>query len=265
MLDGGIIDDEEFERVFARSGRFRTLYVDFARSLDCEAAPDAQAVADWARQQAINGRSVAQVTWGHMLLDGFGVARDPEAALRWFLIASRSGDAEAMNMAGRCFELGWGTSVDCSEAARWYRHAADAGHAWAQFNLATLLAQGRGVPADEPLALSLLVKSARQGNAKAMNMLGRYREEQTGGKAGRMQRAAALWYRWAAHRGCFRGQFHHARMLAVSGKSGEAITWFSRSLGQAPDDFRRDAVSELSRHSDPAVQRLAQGAIGGGA
>ncbi len=204
-----------------------------------------------------------------MLLDGYGVARDREAALRWFVIASRSGDAEAMNMAGRCFELGWGTSVDHGEAARWYRHAADAGHAWGQFNLATLLAQGRGVPANEPLALSLLVKSARQGNAKAMNMLGRYREAQCEGLGddglGKALRSAALWYRQAAQRGCFRGQFHHARLLADAGKSSEAIVWFSRSLRHAPADFRHDALSELSCHANPAVQMLAQCDSGGAA
>jgi len=251
VMDGGHIDDDEFERVFAGTGRYQTLYVDARHDTTSD---DPAAMADRIRMQAVGGERVAQLAWGHLLLAGAGIAQDRAAALRWFLIASRDGDTDAMNMAGRCYELGWGTPVMLGEAARWYEIAADGGHAWAQFNLASLLGQGRGVALDVSRALTLLVRSARQGNAKAMNMLGRYRES-NGDVPARPQRAAT-WYRRAAERGCFRGQFHHGRFLTAAGRTGEAREWFARSLKQAPDDFRRDAIALLSQHADPAVRDL---------
>ena len=64
-------------------------------------------------------------------------------------------------------------------------------------------------------ALTLLVRAARRGVPKAMNMLGRVREEGVAGPP--KATLAARWYRMAAQRGCFRGQFHHARFLAEAG------------------------------------------------
>ncbi|HEX5958753.1 MAG TPA: tetratricopeptide repeat protein, partial [Hyphomicrobiaceae bacterium] len=165
--------------------------------------------ADWARAAAVAGDAAAQVRWGQILLAGHGVARDPAAALLWFRLASRSGNADAGNLLGRCHELGWGTAVDTRAAARWYESAARSGHAWAQFNLACLLLQGESGIGNLDRALSLLIRSARAGNAKAMNMLGRAREE--GWTTAPNLPAARRWYRRAARGGCFRGQFHTAR------------------------------------------------------
>lgn len=256
MVDGGWIDDDDFERAFARDGRFRTLYVrapQMDEDVDAEAA---KPIAALVCQEAVQGNAVAQTLWGHLLLKGFGVEREPPAALRWFLRSARFGDAEAINMVGRCYENGWGAPADLAEAARWYRRAAGAGHAWAQFNLATLLAQGRGVAPDPQSALTLLVRSARQGNPKAMNMLGRYREGNREHSPTRALRSAAGWYRRAARRGCFRGQYHHGRLLAGAGQVDEAIQWFKTSLSRAPQEFRKDALHELGGHPDSAVRAL---------
>ena len=47
----------------------------------------------WAREEAVKGRPEAQLAWGHILLNGHGTARDPEAAFRWFTNAARGGTA----------------------------------------------------------------------------------------------------------------------------------------------------------------------------
>lgn len=256
MVDGGWIDDDDFDRVFARDGRYRTLYIRSPQEDEAIDAPSADAIAASVCRDAVNGDVAAQVAWGHLLLRGFGIDRDPQAALSWFVRAAGNGDGEASNMVGRCYENGWGTSVNFAEAARWYRRATAAGNAWAQFNLATLLAQGRGVDPDSRGAVALLVRSARQGNAKAMNMLGRYREAHRDDCPDRALRSAAGWYRRAARRGCFRGQYHHARLLAKVGHVDEAIEWFRSSLSQAPPEFRKDAMRELGLHPDDAVRAL---------
>lgn len=244
--------EDDFELAVAEGLTFRTLYV---RVLDRKAPPPPEVSPDELRRRAIEGSVDAQIGWARRLLHGAGVARDPEAALRWFRIAARSGDAEALNMVGRCFELGWGAPVDLAEAADWYRRAADKGHAWGEFNLANLYAQGRGVPYDETKALTLLVRSARRGNPKSMSMIGRFREASSLPR--RRLRSAALWYRWAAERGCFRGQFHHGRYLVADGRIGDGARWFRASLAHAPAEFRREALEMLGAHACPELRELA--------
>jgi TPR repeat protein len=251
--------EDDFELAVAEGLAFRTLYV---RVLDRErAAPPPEIPADELRRRAVEGSVDAQIGWARRLLHGHGVARDPEAALRWFRLAARSGDAEALNMVGRCYEIGWGVAPDLAEAADWYRQAAEKDHAWGEFNLASLYAQGRGVPYDESKALALLVRSARRGNPKAMNMIGRYREASSMPR--RRERSAALWYRWAAERGCFRGQFHHGRYLVAAGRIGDGIRWFRASLAHAPADFRREALEMLRAHAHPELRELASEAEAG--
>jgi len=244
--------EDDFELAVAEGLAFKTLYVNVINGPADEAT---EISADELRDRAVQGSIDAQVGWARRLLHGAGVARDLEAAFRWFATAARSGDAEALNMVGRCHELGWGVPIDPAQAAEWFTRAAAKGHAWSEFNLACLYAEGRGVPFDEGKALTLLVRSARRGNPKAMSMLGRFREASDADR--RRQRSAALWYRWAAERGCFRGQFHHARYLVAEGRSGEATRWFRASLAEAPADFRREALAMLGTHADPEVRALA--------
>lgn len=218
-------------------------------------ADDPVATAQLVRAEAVKGSVRAQVHWGHLLLSGHGVPRDAEAAFRWFRIAAGTGDPDALNMLGRCLELGWGVEADAARAAHSYRAAANQGHAWAQFNLASLMIHGQGVAQDYRAALTLFVKSARQGNAKAMNMLGRYREE---GWTGRPKRSSAFrWYRRAAERGCFRGQFHYSRFLCAEENIEAAAHWLRASLAAAPQDFRREIVEALSAHPVDAIRQAA--------
>ena len=211
--------------------------------------------ADFVREHALAGLPEAQVGWGHMLLDGHGVARDAEAAFRWFGHAARHGNMDAWNMLGRCYERGWGVVAYREVAAHWYGLAAAKCHAWAQFNLAALMLAGNGDHADVARALSLLVASARAGNPKAMNLLGQFREK--GWTRPPKLRAAKFWFRLSAQGGCFRGQFHHGRFLLRDGKIAEATRWLRSSLDQAPADFAREAVEMLARHPEPRIAKLA--------
>ena len=215
--------------------------------------------ARWIYAAAMSGSAPAQTIWGQILLDGRGVAADPDAALRWFKIAALSGYADGINMVGRCTELGWGTAADPAEAARWFRQAAAKGHAWAQFNLASLMLKGEGVAHDARGALTLLVRSARQGNPKAMNMIGRCRELGWGGpaKAG----SAVRWYRRAADRGCFRGSYHLGRFLATRGDIAAAAIRFRASVDAAPADFCREAADVLLASPEPDLQAVGRVAM----
>lgn len=251
MMGADVRVDDDFELVVADGLAFKTLYV------RVEGAPHvhSEVPADDLRKEAVNGCVDAQIGWARRLLHGHGVERDPAAAFRWFCLAARTGDPEALNMVGRCHELGWGVAADPREAADWFGKAAAKDHAWAEFNLASLYAQGRGVPTDEKKALTLLVRSARRGNPKAMNMIGRFREGSD--VLRRRIRSAALWSRWAAERGCFRGQFHHGRFLVAAGRIGDGLHWFRTSLAHAPADFRREGLNVLGTHDHPKLRDFA--------
>jgi TPR repeat protein len=248
--------DEDIELSIPEEGnRYRTFYVrETEEGYTHRLTHNPKAAAAFMRAEALRGEVRAQVGWGHMLLDGYGVAKDAEAALRWFKLAARTGHADAHNMVGRCFERGWGTAMDPEEAVHWFRPAADKGHAWAQYNLGKLLARGHAGNKDPRVALTLLVRAARRGVPKAMNMLGRVREEGVVGSP--KPRSAARWYRMAAQGGCFRGQFHHARFLAEEGRIEDAERFFRLSLSHAPADFRADALARLRTHPVNKIRQI---------
>jgi hypothetical protein len=249
-----------FHSAVGAPGKYEPLYVSIIADEEDGFPPfDAQAAADLTEARAVEGSPLAQFILGHMLLSGQGVPRNEAAAYRWFCVAAASGRADALNMVGRCHERGWGTAIDTTEAARWYRMAADRSHAWAIFNLATLMLAGDGVTRDPAGALSLFVRAARRGNAKAMNMIGHYREE---GWCGPVRLVSAVrWYRRAAVRGCFRGQYNLARFRARSGNVDEAVRWLRASTAMAPLEFCRAVGHMLHENCDPRLQAVGQDAL----
>jgi TPR repeat protein len=244
--------DEDFELAVADGLEFKTLYI---RVEENPSKTQPEIPADELRKLAVEGSVDAQIGWARRLLHGHGVPRDEEAAYRWFRLAARSGDADALNMVGRCYEVGWGVPQDPEEAVRWFRYAADKEHGWAQYNLGKLLARGHGGNRDPKVALSLLVRSARHGVPKAMNMLGRYRE---GSNVPRWrERSARLWYRWAAERDCFRGQFHYGRYLVAEGRLPDGKRWFRTSLSHAPAQYCEEVLEILSAHPSEELREFA--------
>lgn len=79
---------------------------------------------------------------------------DYQTALKVWMDAAQSGDAEAQTNVGEIFEKGLGTTPNYQAAAMWYEKAAQQGNTRAQFNLGTLFETGRGVPMDKLQALN---------------------------------------------------------------------------------------------------------------
>ncbi len=212
-------------------------------------------LADRMQRAAAAGDPQAQLGWAHMLLEGHGTERDPGAAFRWFQLAARSRNADAINMLGRCHELGWGTARNTQVAAHCYRAAAELGHAWASFNLAMLMLAQDGVEGEKSEVLSLLVRSARSGNAKAMNAIGQACEEGWRGSAKIMP--ARRWYIRAARRGCYMGAFNTARHLMDAGDADGAVLWLRQAVAWAPGGFCADLGSYLAEHRDSRLREVA--------
>lgn len=215
--------------------------------------------AAFVRVAAEGGVAEAQAVYGQMLLDGVGVVRDRQEAVRWFDRAARQGHAMAINMMGRCYDLGWGVPIDKVRAAEWFRVASAQGLDWGMYNYATALALGAGVAEDKPAALALFRKAAAMGNAKAINYVGSFHED--GWVVGRDMAEAARCYRQAAEGGDFRGQFNHARMLAEAGRIDEALDWLAKVPETATDSFIAK-VRDWLETSDVAAFRKAAKTFG---
>lgn len=221
-------------------------------------AGDPQFLAERMRDAATRGETDAQLGLAHMLLEGHGTPRDPDAAFRWVQLAARSGRCDAINMLGRCHEIGWGTLRNARMAAHCYRVAAGMGHAWAQFNLAALMHHDEAVDGEPAEILALLGRAARGRNAKAMNMLGQACEEGWHGK--RKPTAARRWYARAARGGCFRGCFNTARLHMEDGDISGAVDWLRRSIAAAPARFCTELGGYLAGHSDPRLREISAAA-----
>ncbi|MNJ53832.1 putative beta-lactamase HcpD precursor [compost metagenome] len=186
----------------------------------------------------------AQLLLGQILLDGRGIEQDLALARTWFAIASNADSAMAHNMLGRCLEHGWGGDVDLPGAARHYRFAAQAGLDWGLYNLANLLATGRGLAQDHTQALRCYRQAALMGHAKSMNLYGRYLEEGLGGVVVDLP-AACEWYRRSAEAGDFRGMFSLAMVLAERGQLLQASSWLERARQQGNLRFLHSSLRTL--------------------
>ena len=99
---------------------------------------------------ANQGNFLAQYQLALMYLEGKGVDQDEEQAFYWMSKAARQGYASAFD---------------------WMLKKAEEGYASAQYELALMYLEGKGVDQDEEQVFYWMEKAARQGYAKAKKML----------------------------------------------------------------------------------------------
>jgi uncharacterized caspase-like protein len=98
----------------------------------------------------------------------------PAEQARELLQLADAGDTRSMLAMGY-MRLAPGTSqAELDEAIRYFERAAEAGSAEAQFELAKLYAEGRGLQADPRKAIELFEQAAAQNEPRALNRLGYY-------------------------------------------------------------------------------------------
>ncbi len=122
------------------------------------------------------------------------------------------------------------------------------------YNLANLLATGRGVAQDRRQALALYTRAAHLGHAKSMNLLARHLED--GLETARDPQAALDWYRRAAEAGDFRGQANYASILLQQARIDEALHWLRLALAHGSPAFMAHIVPQLAASPHPRVRAL---------
>ena len=118
-------------------------------------------------------------------------------AAEWLKEAADQGDTIAQGLMGDLYRDGEGVRKDTTIAADWYRKAADQGDADAQGTLGFMYYRGEGVPEDHALARKWLGQAAEQGNKWALLWL---REIDAGGEH-LPKLLGSEWYRKATDQG----------------------------------------------------------------
>ena len=97
--------------------------------------------------------------------------KDYATAITILTPLAEAGDTKAQNLLGLMYEFGpefgGGIKKDEAKAAKWYRRAAEAENPVAQYNLAVLYVEGRGVTRDFHLAYMWFSISANLGVERA--------------------------------------------------------------------------------------------------
>jgi V8-like Glu-specific endopeptidase len=112
---------------------------------------------------ADKGDARAQFDLGFMQANGWGVPRDPAAALTLYRKAADQGLAVAQHFLGLAYVNGEGIRADGEEAARWFARAAAQGLPQAQYMLGVMTLDGRSVPKDLVQGYALLVMAGQRG------------------------------------------------------------------------------------------------------
>lgn len=165
-------------------------------------------------------------------------------------LAAAKGDAAAqLEVATRLAE-GKGVRQNFAEAARWYEHAANQGNAIAQYRLATLHERGMGVKADRKKAQALYESAAQQGNLKAMHNLAVIIAGPATGAPDYI--AAARLFSRAAQHGLQDSQYNlgvlYENGLGVPKDHGAAYKWYSLAA--------RSGDTVAARRRDTLISRL---------
>jgi localization factor PodJL len=131
-------------------------------------ARDPQAAAQWLEQAAIRGLPIAEYRLAALYEKGVGVTRDLPVAMGWYVKAATAGNARAMhNLAVMHAEGSIGGKPDYATAAEWFRKAGQFGVRDSQFNLGILYARGLGAPQDFGQSWLWFSLAAQQGDADA--------------------------------------------------------------------------------------------------
>ena len=126
---------------------------------------------------ALSSQAVALVKSDHSGEDPVQKGRlayekgDYGTALQIFIPVAKKGDSIAQFHLAKMYREGKGVSKDYKAAVKWFNLSAEQGNALAQYHLGVAYSFGLGVVPDYKIALKWYAKSAEQGNAFAQHHL----------------------------------------------------------------------------------------------
>ena len=145
-----------------------------------EVEPNMALARKWFQKAADLGDAFAQVCVGvmykHGPKKGYDVAQDYGLALQFFEKAAAQDDAGGQFNLATMFADGRGVPQSTTDARQYYELAAAQGHSEAQNNLGLMYEEGDGVPRNWDKAMDLYEQSAKQGNIVAQRNVEKLRK-----------------------------------------------------------------------------------------
>ncbi|MDD9908421.1 MAG: tetratricopeptide repeat protein [Ahrensia sp.] len=177
----------------------------------------------------------AQTLIGELYANGYGVARDVKKALEWYRFGAEGGNPDAQFALGNALLQGTSIELNREEGRKFLEMSAKAGHVRAAFNLAQLITSDRPTWAGFKNALPWYRQAAEGGLADAQYAMANIHAEAKGVNYGDDEEALK-WLRRAAIGGFDTAQMELGVWLA-NGRGGKkdpeaAFNWMKRAAAQ---------------------------------
>ena len=187
-------------------------------------------------QAAQKGDVAGQANIAEFYMEGKGIEKNEEEALKWYRKAAEQGDADSEYAIGQYYEC---DRNDIKLAIEWYKKAAEQGHVDAQIKMKNCYGSGKGLKKDLTQAFEWAEKAAEQGDAQAQCYLGRCYKDGLGVEADK--NTAIEWYKKAAEQGdaeaqCELGKcydiFCAFNKLYIKKNEEKALEWYKKARDQ---------------------------------
>ncbi len=185
--------------------------------------------------RAETGDPAAQTLIAELYWNGQGVSRDPKKALEWYRFGAEGGNREAQFALGNALLQGKVVKLDKKEGRKFLEMAAKAGHVRGAFNLAQMITAARPTWAGFKRALPWYQQAAEGGLPDAQYALANIYAEAKGVNFSDDQKAFQ-WLQKAAQSGFDTAQLELGVWLA-NGRASErnpqrAFYWMQRAAAQ---------------------------------
>jgi TPR repeat protein len=187
----------------------------------------------WLLRAADQGSFEAQVVLGTAHMTGTKFAKDDALAAKYLQLAVEQINLDASQDRARAiaqyylaslYEQGRGVEKSHENAIQYLKLAAANGNPGAEFDLGVLYSDGhRGLPADKAQACQLFVKAADGGHIRAMHNAAYCYQSGTG--VAKDLNAAVKYYTQAAEAGSARSQYNLAMAYGELGQPDKAYFW----------------------------------------
>lgn len=125
----------------------------------------------WFKKAAEQGDVASAYYYGKMLMDGNGVAKDPQNAVIYLLKAANQDFPQAQVEAGNLYTTGTGVPKNEETAAQWYQKAAGNGNVHGAWNLALCYMKGSGIKRDYDQAMFWFAEAVAGGYKRSFNKM----------------------------------------------------------------------------------------------
>ena len=150
-----------FTSLFIFSFVSKLFFNDFQNGWDAYVKKDYKIAYELWLPLAEQSNSKAQFFLGFMHDLGFGTPEDDKEAVKWYQLAAEQGDSRAQLFTGFIYDFGRGVAKDSQEAFKWYQLAAKGGYHEARTKIYDLAVK------NIPQALQVLIDDAEHGIAEA--------------------------------------------------------------------------------------------------